>query len=68
MRASRKNGNRQSQEVGGWGESELQSAPETCEVRNIQDSKGGSRERELTEPTSSKKTGYQVRERVAIPK
>jgi hypothetical protein len=44
-------------------------------VKNFQDSKGGyldempnSRERELIEPTSSRKTGYQVREGVAIPK
>jgi hypothetical protein len=43
-------------------------------VRDSQDSKGGisdempeSRERELVEPNSSRKVGYQVRERVAIP-
>ena len=48
--------------------------PETWEVRDSQDSKGGaldempnSRERELIEPTSSRKTGYQVREWVAVP-
>jgi hypothetical protein len=42
-------------------------------VRDSQDSKGGSleempesRERELIEPTSSKKAGHQVREGVAI--
>ena len=42
----------------------LQNAPETWEVRDSQDSKGGildempdSRERELIEPTSSRKTG-----------
>ena len=49
-------------------------APETQEVRDSQDSKGGtldempnSRERELIEPTSSRKTGHQVRDGVAIP-
>ena len=43
-------------------------------VRASQDSKGGtldempdSRERELIEPISSRKTGHQVRDRVAIP-
>jgi hypothetical protein len=43
-------------------------------VRDSQDSKGGtfdeisdSRERELIEPTSSRKTGHQVRDGVAIP-
>ena len=42
--------------------------------RDSQDSKGGtldkmpnSRERELIEPTSSRKTGHLMRERVAIP-
>ena len=52
----------------------LQNAPETWEVRDSQDSKEGtldeiynSRERELTEPISSRKTGHQVREGVAIP-
>jgi hypothetical protein len=52
----------------------LQNAPETWEVKNSQDSKGGtldemsdSRERELIKPTSSRKTGYQVREKDAIP-
>ena len=47
---------------------------ETWEVRDSQDSKGGtldempnSRERELIEPTSSRKTGHQVRDGVAIP-
>jgi hypothetical protein len=49
-------------------------APKTWEVRDSQDSKGGtldempdSKERELIEPTSSRKTGYQVRGGVAIP-
>jgi hypothetical protein len=52
----------------------FQNAPETWEVRDSQDSKGGtldeipdSRERELIEPTSSRKTGHQVRDGVAIP-
>ena len=49
-------------------------APETWEVRDSQDSKGGaldemlnSRERKLVKPTSSRKTGHQVRAGVAIP-
>jgi hypothetical protein len=61
MRSSRKNGNRQLQEVGGT----LQNAPETWEVRDSQDSKGGildqmpnSRERELIKSTSIRKTGH----------
>jgi hypothetical protein len=52
----------------------LQNAPETWEVSDSQDSKGGtldemldSREREPTEPTSSRKTGHQVRDGIAIP-
>jgi hypothetical protein len=47
---------------------------ETWEMRDSQDSKGGtldemsnSRERELIESTSSRKTVHQVREGVAIP-
>jgi hypothetical protein len=51
----------------------LQNAPENLEVRDYQDPKGGtldavpnSRERELIEPTSSRKTGHQVRGGVAI--
>ena len=46
-----------------------QNASETWEVRDSQESKGetldempDSRERELIEPTPSKKTGHQVRE------
>jgi hypothetical protein len=42
-------------------------------VRDTQDSKGGTlneipdnRERELIEPTSSRKTGHQIKERVLI--
>ena len=52
----------------------LQNTPEIWEVRESQDSKGGildgmpdSRERELIKPTSSRKTGHQMREEVAIP-
>jgi hypothetical protein len=52
----------------------LQNASETWEVRDSQDSNGGildempdSRERKLIDLTSSKKTGHQVRDEVAIP-
>ena len=52
----------------------LQNAPETWEVKDSQDSKGETldempkrRERELIEPTSSRKTVHQVRDWVAIP-
>ena len=52
----------------------LQNVPETWEVRESRDSKGGTldempngRERELIEPTSNRKTGHQVRYGVAIP-
>jgi hypothetical protein len=55
-------------------EGTLQNAPETWEMRDSEYSKGGtlvemphSRERELKEPTSSRKTGHQMRKRVAIP-
>ena len=51
-----------------------QSAPETWEVRDNQDTQGGTfdempdcRERELIEPTSSRNTGHQVKDVVAIP-
>ena len=47
----------------------LHNVPETWEVRDSQDSKGGTldekpdlREKELKEPTSSRKTGHQVRD------
>ena len=50
-----------------------QSTPETREVRDFQDSLGGtldempnSRERKLIEPSSSRKTGHQVRDGIAI--
>ena len=50
-----------------------QNAPEIWEVRDFQDTKEGtlnetpdSRERELIESTSSRKTGHQVRDGVAI--
>ena len=67
LRGSRKNGNRQPREVGSW-EDPLE-CTKTWEVRVSQDSKGGtldempkSREREVREPTSSRKTGHQMRE------
>ena len=62
-------GNLRRQEFGGT----LQNAPETWEVRDSQDSKGGtldempySGEREFVESTCSRKTGHQVRDGVAI--
>jgi hypothetical protein len=68
LRASRKNGNRKRWEIRGW--RTPQNAPETWELRNSQDSKRGtldempdSWEREFIEPTSSRKTGHQMRER-----
>jgi hypothetical protein len=72
LRTSRKNGNRQLWKVGGRGT--LQNVPETWEVRDSQNSKGGtldempySGERELVESTSSRKTGHHMRDGVAIP-
>ena len=57
-------------EVGGT----LQNVPETWEMRDSQDSKRGTLdevpyfgERELVEPTSSRKTEHQVRDGVVIP-
>jgi hypothetical protein len=55
---------RQPQQVGGGGT--LQNIPETWEVRDSQDSKAldkmpYSGERELIAPTSSRKTGHQMR-------
>jgi hypothetical protein len=51
-----------------------QNAPEIWEVRDTQEIKGGTldempgtRERELIDPTSSRKIGHQVRDGVAIP-
>ena len=51
----------------------LQNVPGSWEVRDSQDSKGGTldemancTERELLEPTFSRKTGYQMRERCTI--
>ena len=62
-------GNLKKSDVGGT----PQNAPETWEVRDSQHSQGGtldempnSRERGLIEPTSSRKTGHQVRDGVAI--
>jgi hypothetical protein len=52
----------------------LQNVPETWEIRDSQQSKGGAldempngREKEITEPTSSINTGLQMRNGVAIP-
>jgi hypothetical protein len=63
-------GNIRREEVGGT----LQNVPETWEVKDFQESKGGtfdeildSRERELIEPNSSRTTGHQMRDEVAIP-
>jgi hypothetical protein len=76
MRASRKNRNRQPGDIGGWGQQGVtpQNVPETWEVRDSKNSNEGtldempySGERELVEPTSSRKRRHQVRERVAIP-
>jgi hypothetical protein len=71
LRASRKNGNRQPWAVGGVGT--LQNVPETWEVGDSQDSKGGTLDemsysggRKLVEPTSSRKAGHQVRDGIAI--
>jgi hypothetical protein len=51
----------------------LHNVPETWEIRDSQDSKGEtlekmpySGEKELVEPTSSRKMGHQVRDGVAI--
>ena len=72
QRASRKNGNSQPQEIGGWGD------PLECtrdlggkrlsgiKVRPLNEMPDN-RKRELIETTSSKKTGRQVRDGVAIP-
>ena len=67
-----KTGNRKPWETGGW--ETLQKAPEIWEVRDSQNSKGGtldempdSRERELVESTSSRKTGHQVRDGGVTP-
>jgi hypothetical protein len=72
LRASRKNGNMQPREMGGGGT--LQNVPESWDLRDSQDSKRRNLdeipyigERELVEPTSSRKMGHQVRDGVAIP-
>ena len=66
LKARRRNGNWQPQEIRDWGIH--QNAPETWKVRDSQESKGrtldempDSRERELIEPISSRKTGHQMR-------
>jgi hypothetical protein len=63
---------RQPQEIGHWGD--LPDCTRDLGLRDIQDSKGGildempdSRERELVDPTSCRKTWHQVRDGVAIP-
>ena len=68
QRDSRKNENRQPWEIGGWGD------PPECtrdlggeRLLGIKDETPKSRERELMEPTSSRKIGHQVRDGVAIP-
>lgn len=65
LRISRMNGNMQPRGVGGEGT--LKKVPETWEVRDSKDSKGRtldeipkSKERELVESTSSRKTGHHV--------
>ena len=52
----------------------LQNVPKTWDVRDFKDSKGETlndmlenRERELIKSTSSRKTGHQLRDGVAIP-
>jgi hypothetical protein len=71
LRVRRKNGNKQPRELGGW--LDPPDVAETPEVRDFQDSKGGTldkmayrSERELVEPNSNRKTGHQVRDRAAI--
>jgi hypothetical protein len=68
LRTSRKSENRQPQEIGDWGNPPPWIPPETWEVRDSQDSKGGtldemldSSERGLIEPTFSRMTEHQVR-------
>jgi hypothetical protein len=41
LRASRKNGKWQPRQVGGWGGGITQNVPETWELKDSQDSKGG---------------------------
>jgi hypothetical protein len=70
LRASRKNGNRQCQEIGGWGDpSEYTRDMGTERFSGLEgrDLRFNSRERELIEPTSSREAGHQVRDGVAIP-
>jgi hypothetical protein len=64
---------RQPREVGGWGKA-LHNVSENQEVRNSQNSKGGtldempySGERELVEPISRRKAEHLVRDGIAIP-
>ena len=68
LRASRKNGNRQLQEVGGWRDS-----PECTRdlgherLRGTLDEMTCNAEKELVEPNSSRKTGHHMRDGAAIP-
>jgi hypothetical protein len=68
LRASRKNGNRQPQEIGGWGGGTLECTRDLGGKR-LRTQKGGTlnetpdnREIEFIEPTSSRNTGHQMRE------
>jgi hypothetical protein len=45
----------------------LQNIPETWEVKDSLDEMPESRERQLIEPTTSRKTGHQMREWEGIP-
>jgi hypothetical protein len=72
LRASRKNGNRRPPKVGGWGD--RTNSTRDLGDENLSGFKGrdprcnsDSREKELVEATSSRKTGHQVRNRVSIP-
>ena len=71
MRSSRKNGNRQPQEIGGCGDPP--ECPRDLGGERLSESKRGtldemsnSRERKPVEPTSSRKIVHQVRNGVAI--
>jgi hypothetical protein len=71
-KASRKNGNRQPQEVEGWGnppEYTRDLGSERLSGLKARDPRQNALqwERELLEPTSSRKTEHQVRDGVAIP-
>jgi hypothetical protein len=74
LRDSSKNANRQPLEVRDWGGGNLHNVPDTWEVTDSQVSNGGtldempySGERQLLNPTFSRKTGHQVRDGFTIP-